>query len=386
MYLDIRTLDVAVIIVCSVFGPVSFALGAGQPHARPSRFWGGTLLALAGGLALMNLQAHDSAYVANLFGPVLFALSLTLAQACARSARGIASRDVLGWTLFALFALALLAVQYMADSAALTHILKMELLGLLACKTAFEFNHCRELREGRPMQMVAAMMCLLAAAVLIEGIFGSPRRDAIASPESDLIEIFTRVGLLAGVLLCTTALWGVMTERMARIMQEIVSLDPLTGALNRPAFILQVEREISRTRRRADSRFTVILLNVDQLRRINDARGHAAGDQLLVKVVEALRSAIRDYDQIGRLGGDSFMLLLPGTWGENAAHMAERAKKKIRRYAAKNTAFKNPVSVAIGIAVFGENGEDWDTLLRAAETAIGNANAPDGNGARVASR
>ena len=379
MYLDIRTLDVAIIIICSVFGPVSFAFGTGQPYVLPARYWGAALLALAGGLASVNLQAHSPAFVSQLIGPVLFALALTLAQGCARSAGGKGGRDVLGWTLFGFFALAMLAQQYTSNNEALRVFLELELTGLLACKAAYEFDRCRELRETSPMQVIATIFGLLGAVLIVQGVFGSSRLDASATTESDLTLGLMRVGMIAGLLLSTVVLLWVMTESINRKMRDLVGLDPLTGALNRQALIQHVECEISRTRRRTNSRFTIMLLGLDQFRRVNDAHGHHAGDKLPVATVEVLRTTLRDYDLVGRLDGGSFILILPGTWGENAAKLAERAQQDIGRYAAKKALLKNSVSVSVGVSVYGENGEDWTALHRAAEIAMKIAKAAGGN-------
>lgn len=350
------------------------------------RFWGAALLGLAAGFAASNLQGQAPDYIAQIVGPVLFALALTLAQACARASRGLGRPDIFGWSLCVFFALAMLALQSTSNSGALRHILEMEFGGILACKAAYEFDRCREIKEGGPMQVIATLFCLLGAVMLVHGVFGEPGQDAIARNEPQMILSLMRIGMMSGVLLSTIVLLWVMAQRMTRRIHELASLDPLTGALNRQALIQQVEREISRTRRRADSRFTLMLLNVDRFRMVNDAHGHGAGDRLLSNVAKVLRATLRDYDLVGRLDGDSFVLLLPGTWGENASNLAARLQKEIAQHAAKEARLKNPITVRMGLAEFGDNGDNWDSMLRATETAANSAKTAGGNCVVVAPR
>jgi diguanylate cyclase (GGDEF)-like protein len=176
----------------------------------------------------------------------------------------------------------------------------------------------------------------------------------------------------------------VMTERISYRMRQLVSVDPLTGALNRRAFIRRFRREVSRTRRRSDSPFAILLVDLDHLRRINDAYGHRTGDRVLEKTVEVVRGTIRDYDLIGRLEGDAFVLLLPGTTSEGAATMAERVRQEIERKASVLSELKNPVSASIGVAVFGEHGDNWDAILRSADGAARKAKESGGNRVEVA--
>ena len=155
MYLDLRTLQVAAIVVCCVLGPVSLAFAPTQPYMRPSRFWGAGLIALASGLALISLHENGPLLVSQVLGPALVALALTFAQSSARSTAGTAGRDVPGLTLLALFILMLLALESLSADARLRDLLGTGALGLLACRVAFGFDRCKELPEGRPLRMIA---------------------------------------------------------------------------------------------------------------------------------------------------------------------------------------------------------------------------------------
>lgn len=382
MYLDLRTLQVAAIVVCCVLGPVSLAFAPTQRFLRPSRFWGAGLIALAGGLALISLRGNGPNLVSQVLGPALLALALTFAQRSARSAAGKGGRDVPGLTLLALFILMLLALERVSADARLRDLLGMGALGLLACRVAFGFDQCKGLPEGRPLRMIALIFGLFGVSLLLQGALALLVSNTPSGP--GVVDALMLVGLIAGLLLGTIVLMWVMTERINSRMRQLISLDPLTGALNRPAFVQQFEREASRIRRRSDAQFAILLIDIDHFRRVNDACGHTGGDRLLEKTVEILRGMTRVYDLIGRLEGDVFVLLMPGTRLDGAMSMAERALREIKLQASVRAGLANRVSVSIGVAVFGEDGDSWDMMLRAGDAALQYAKKLGGNGVETA--
>lgn len=382
MYLDLRTLQVAAIVVCCVLGPVSLAFAPTQRYLRPSRFWGAGLIALASGLALISLRGNGPHLVSQVLGPALLALALTFAQLSARSAAAKGGRDVPGLMLLALYILMLFALERVSDDARLRDLLGMGALGLLACRVAFGFEQCKGLPEGPPLRMIALIFGLFGVSLLLQGALALVVSNTPSGP--GVADALMLVGLIAGLLLGTIVLMWVMTERINSRMRQLISLDPLTGALNRPAFVQQFEREASRIRRRPDAQFAILLIDIDHFRRVNDASGHAGGDRLLEKTVEILRGMIRVYDLIGRLEGDVFVLLMPGTRLDGAMSMAERALREIKLQASVRAGLANRVSVSIGAAVFGEDGDSWDTMLRAADAALQYAKKLGGNGVETA--
>lgn len=378
MYLDLRTLQVAAIVVCCVLGPVSVAFAPTQRYLRPSRFWGAGLIALASGLALISLRGNGPDLVSQVLGPALLALALTFAQLSARSAAGKGGRDVPGLTLLALFILMLLALERVSADARLRDLLAMGALGLLACRVAFGFDRCKGLPEGRALRMIALIFGLFGVSLLLQGALALAVSNVPSGP--GVADALMLVGLIAGLLLGTIVLMWVMTERINSRMRQLISLDPLTGALNRPAFVQQFEREASRIRRRPDAQFAILLIDIDHFRRVNDASGHAGGDRLLEKTVEILRGMIRIYDLIGRLEGDVFVVLMPRTRLDGAMSMAERALREIKLQASVRAELANRVSASIGVAVYGEDGDSWDMMLRAADAALQYAKKLGGNG------
>ena len=140
---------------------------------------------------------------------------------------------------------------------------------------------------------------------------------------------------------------------------EVAATDDLTGALRRSAGLAALQREIDRSRRVGGKGIAVIFLDVDSLKHVNDTQGHAAGDRVLVEVVEAIRKRVRSYDLVIRYGGDEFLCALVDVAPEDA----ERTLADIRRQYAASTGH----SVSVGMTTVG----DADT----AEAVIARADA-----------
>lgn len=151
--------------------------------------------------------------------------------------------------------------------------------------------------------------------------------------------------------------------------------DPLTGVASRRQFFQFAEAEFARSRR-AQVPMSVLVIDVDGLRHINDAHGHDAGDQVLLAVAGACRGDLRDYDTLARHGGDSFAVLLPQTGGDTAVTIAERVRTAVAGLAVPAAAGATPpalrVTVGVATAAAGEAGS-VDGLMERAEQALSRA-------------
>lgn len=157
----------------------------------------------------------------------------------------------------------------------------------------------------------------------------------------------------------------------ARLFGETRSLaitDGLTGLLNRTHFFHLAEQEIRRCHRLGGP-VSVMMLDVDYFKRINDRYGHQAGDLVLVEVGRCLKGKIREMDILGRYGGEEFSVLLPHT----PAHFAKEAGQRLRRAVESLSVPWNgetiPVTLSVGIAGQGQPGK-LTNLLRAADAAL----------------
>jgi len=149
----------------------------------------------------------------------------------------------------------------------------------------------------------------------------------------------------------------------------LAMIDPLTAILNRRAFMLEYERELSRCKREQTG-LALAIFDLDHFKDVNDSYGHVVGDQVLRHVADTLRASLRGHDVLGRYGGEEFALLMPGA--DTAAAMAgtERARLAVGERPIEAGRLSVPITVSAGVAVYGLDGSDWESLLRSADAAL----------------
>jgi len=153
-------------------------------------------------------------------------------------------------------------------------------------------------------------------------------------------------------------------------LEELTQIDELTQILNRQAVIERLEREVSRASRYR-STLSVVLVNLDRFRSINDTHGHPIGDSVLRKAAEILKQSIRNSDCVGRYEGEEFLILLPGISGEDAIHTAERLRRDIESAQfslGPQTALQ--LTISAGLAEYQPQTDTPNSLLTRADRAL----------------
>lgn len=130
---------------------------------------------------------------------------------------------------------------------------------------------------------------------------------------------------------------------------ELATIDPLTKALNRRAFMRFSERELSRFKR-DNSQLATLMLDIDHFKQVNDVHGHAMGDKVLAKLVSVSASVLRQEDLIGRLGGEEFAIVLVDADAAAASRVADRIRLAIKQIKFPSEAGPFNVSVSIGVS------------------------------------
>lgn len=152
-------------------------------------------------------------------------------------------------------------------------------------------------------------------------------------------------------------------------LRRLATTDSLTGALNHRHFMQQATAEVHRAHRYNHS-LTLLMLDADHFKQINDVHGHAAGDQVLREIVNTLRQELRENDLLGRLGGEEFAVVLPETDMAPAVAVAERLRERLAslRFQGPDRAFG--ITVSIGLATRLPNEETLESLLRRVDQAL----------------
>ena len=148
-------------------------------------------------------------------------------------------------------------------------------------------------------------------------------------------------------------------------LESASSTDALTGILNRKKINWLLEREIHRCQRYNTS-FSVILMDIDHFKSINDRFGHLEGDKALIRVVKAVSQSLRTADLFGRWGGEEFLILCPSTPGVGALALAEKLRRAIERQCSVD---QKAMTASFGVAGY-ETGDQMETLVRKADKAL----------------
>ena len=160
---------------------------------------------------------------------------------------------------------------------------------------------------------------------------------------------------------------GVAFNRMADELKARARTDDLTNLPNFRAFRERIDAELDRADR-YPGRFGVLVLDLDRFKKYNDTHGHAAGNDALRRVAQAIRETVRAVDFPARYGGEEFAVVLPQVEPPALAAIAERIRINVERLPAP--AGGSTVTVSIGAAIYPEDGTDRDTLFRTADERL----------------
>jgi len=161
--------------------------------------------------------------------------------------------------------------------------------------------------------------------------------------------------------------FSLVTNRQREKLIQLATKDPLTGAGNRRHLDNKLNEIVNDYQRTATSA-AMLLLDLDHLKKVNDSHGHVVGDQILKRITEIINIRIRVTDNLYRIGGDEFVVILEGQTIDHAAHLAEQLRTLVE---ANELIAGQPVTVSVGIAELkaNESAEDW--LHRADEALYG---------------
>ena len=211
------------------------------------------------------------------------------------------------------------------------------------------------------------------------GEFVNQRKDGSEYTESVLISpVFDDAGQPTHYL----AIKEDITQRKLdeQRIERLAHFDALTDLPNRKLFASRCEQALGLSER-SHQPLAVLYMDLDHFKHINDSLGYRVGDAFLVEVAQRLKAALRDEDTQSRQGGDEFVFVLPYTDAKGAAHAAERLKALLASPCEVGE-HSLAINASIGIAVFPEDGRDFDTLSQRADIAMHRAKQEGRNGYR----
>jgi diguanylate cyclase (GGDEF)-like protein len=222
-----------------------------------------------------------------------------------------------------------------------------------------------DLRGAR--ENVAAELLRDLTAIQV-AILGSLAKDPEGLELEGYADLALRLAEAIGVLQ-SVAVEG-LVERQVNELESLANSDPLTGLSNR-RYLQDQLRQALGIYKRYETPFALLILDVDGLKRVNDSKGHQAGDRALVQVATAMRRTLRTTDTAARIGGDEFCVLATNQNASAAEPLAQRIVDAVDA----ETGSDSPIGVSIGVVSCPEHGDDVDALLEMADQAMYRAKA-----------
>ena len=248
------------------------------------------------------------------------------------------------------------------------------LLAVQVTSTARTLRRDPSSGDGLPARFTAGLMHFIVAANLVRGalaaggLFQSARAVYVSATLTDSLIVASAIGL-------SFCFFWRATARLTAELEHMASTDPLTRVYNRRVFLKWCDKELERSRI-SGVPFSVLLMDFDHFKRVNDTFGHHIGDEVLCAAVERIQDSVRGLDVLCRWGGEEFAVLLPNASPEATRIVAERVRQNVRLINGKWPRFVNLVpkdfqlSVSIGAATYANEDDQVESMLQRADTAL----------------
>ena len=180
---------------------------------------------------------------------------------------------------------------------------------------------------------------------------------------------FTKRELRLLYILSSFAAMSIDHARLHDTTRKLAVTDGLTGLYNHRHFQEVLEKEVSRASRYQED-FSLLMVDIDDFKLLNDAHGHQFGDKILKKLAEVFMSCVRDTDMVARYGGEEFAIILPKVDSDHAFVMAQRIRAEVKAKSKKLTRGKGPLTISIGLAGFPADASERLSLIDKADKAL----------------
>jgi len=368
MELDARSLIVASLLSAGLMGAISVAFAALRGPTRIVGDWGVAVLTFAAGLLGLALRDHVPDWASVALANALLIAGWVLALRSLQRFVGEAPWGRAGWILVGfMFLFQLYFTEVRPDVQA--RVVAMGLAaGTLAALAALLLRRraaadCR--LSCRFAESIFWTIALINCVRVVVASLQAPRDLLAPAPFNPAVFLF----FSAFVIVSTLAVFAMEIESLQGALRRAAHFDALTGLLNRGAFLEEFSREEARAERGGPA-FSLAIFDLDHFKQVNDRYGHPVGDLVLKAFADVLRATIRPYDVVGRYGGEEFALLMPQTGKETATRVAERVRHELEARGVQAGGTRIDVTVSAGVACYGVDGADWDTLLTAADDAL----------------
>ncbi|MBL0162155.1 MAG: GGDEF domain-containing protein [Xanthomonadales bacterium] len=240
-------------------------------------------------------------------------------------------------------------------------IAALSLLGVAAL-------YYRHKRVTRPEHIVATML-IASIVIMMVRVVAAPFAGVDDLTTSSILQgvVFTFASLMP--VIATSGFLLMCGERLNEDLTRLATIDPLTGVFNRRTMTELANKEIAASKRHGRA-LSLLILDIDHFKRINDQFGHEVGDLALCRFVGLVREVMRETDTLARIGGEEFVLILPDTNASAAYTMAERIRKRLDETDFPVSGWPVSLRASIGVGTLGPQINHLESLLRATDHAM----------------
>lgn len=364
--LDVKTLFV-VMIATSLLLAGSMAVAVGMRFRDGVGKWTGSLMLQAVTFVCFSLRGGIPDLISIVFANCLLALSFTLQAAAIleffQKKLHVAWHIVPILIIGIVFTVLISNVPLLATLAGLGFGAGLLVLALL-------LQRQQGATEG-PARW------LLIVGYLVGGA-GCFFRALVATVDPAAVTVIAQPGIFQGIsfliafaviLVTSVGFLLLQKERAEEIAQKLAVTDPLTGTFNRRTFLELADKEISRAQR-ATTPLSLVMIDLDHFKKVNDEYGHLAGDEVLKRSVAILQGCLRREDLLVRFGGEEFCILLPNVSLDAATQMAERIRESVERAEFTFNGHSIPVTISLGVASMLSKSDTTALLIGRADEAL----------------
>lgn len=225
-------------------------------------------------------------------------------------------------------------------------------------QTCLECHHNRGYRIG---SIIGAISITIPATNMV--------REAATIRLLITISAVLTILFLVGVTYFLTWRLVIKLDDMQRTLKKQATTDELTGLKNRRIIMKRLEEERERSFRLGEP-LCIMIIDLDHFKRINDSYGHPFGDFVLKRVAHLVRDSLRRYDLVGRIGGEEFLVVSPGTGLNEAMALAERIRGRIMNDTFHEDDVQISVTLSVGLTILAPGDQCIEALLKRADTAL----------------
>jgi diguanylate cyclase (GGDEF)-like protein len=236
---------------------------------------------------------------------------------------------------------------------------------------SFKLFQSNDTHHRLPILILYSLFIVYGIAFLSRVIWGVIYYQEASNELQTLAYISSLMTFLMMIVITSFILIWVANDRLQIDLKLQATIDPLTQIYNRRALESLVQKEIARAKRDKNP-FSVIMVDLDLFKKLNDQYGHQFGDQVLEQFSGLIRSSLRKYDIFARFGGEEFIIIMPDTQPVDAITLANKLCKLVaeKEYVSQDQSIRKSVTASFGITDSGVDNISWSKLVAESDKAL----------------